>query len=143
MAITQDLPAVAGTRRLTVIVLAAGSLVAIAANTVIAFSALAAGASATFSPLLPPVYGVFSVLGVVAAYFGWNIVRRRAKNPAATLRVLVPLLVVLSYVPDVILLVTGFIPGSSLTAVVALALMHLVVVGVAVPVAQRLSPVGR
>lgn len=140
MATTQDLPVVTG-RRTSVIVLAAGSLVAIAANSIVAIAAHAAGASATFSPLLLPVYGAFSVLGLVAAFIGWNIVRRRAKNPRAVLRVLVPVLIVLSYIPDSVLLATGFIPGSSVTAVVALALMHLVVVGVAVPICLRLSPV--
>jgi hypothetical protein len=54
---------------------------------------------------------------------------------------LVPVLAVLSFVPDAILLATGFIPGASLTAILALATMHVVVVAVAVPLCLRLAPV--
>ncbi len=68
-------------------------------------------------------------------------VRRRARRPAVVLRVLVPVLTVLSFTPDTILALTGFIPGTSLTAVLALALMHLVVVALAVSVSARLAPV--
>jgi Family of unknown function (DUF6069) len=129
------------TRTRTVVTLAAGILVAILANSVIAMAAHAAGASADFSPLLVFVYGPFTLAGFLAAYLGWRIVRRRARYPAAVLRVLVPILTVLSFVPDTILVITGFIPGVSLTAVVALGLMHLVVVAVAVPICARLAPV--
>jgi hypothetical protein len=68
-------------------------------------------------------------------------VRARVARPRAVLRVLVPVLLVLSFLPDVVLLVTGFIPGTTVTGAVALMLMHLTVAGVAVPVAQRLAPV--
>jgi hypothetical protein len=123
-----------------VVVLAAGAIVALAANTVIAMAALAAGASNAFSPLLAFVYGPFTVVGLIAAYAGWRIVRGRARNPRAVLRVLVPVLAVLSFVPDTILAIRGFIPGTSLTAVVALMLMHVVVLAIAVPVSARLAP---
>jgi hypothetical protein len=125
----------------TIAILAAGAIVAILANFVIATVAHAAGASVDFSPLLVVVYAPFTLVGLVAAYFGWHVVRRRAHHPAAVLRVLVPILTVLSFAPDTILAVTGFIPGASLTAVVALGLMHLVVVAVAVPISARLAPV--
>jgi NhaP-type Na+/H+ and K+/H+ antiporter len=115
--------------------------VALAANTVIAMAALAAGANSAFSPLLVFVYGPFTVVGLLAAYAGWRIVRRRASSPRGVLRVLVPVLAVLSFVPDTVLAITGFIPGTTLTGVVALMLMHLVVVAIAVPLSARLAPV--
>ena len=129
------------TRLRTVAILATGAIVAILANVVIATVAHAAGASGDFSPLLIVVYAPFTVVGLIAAYLGWRIVRRRARHPAAVLRVLVPVLTVLSFTPDTILAITGFIPGASLTGVVALGLMHLVVVTVAVPICARLAPV--
>jgi hypothetical protein len=55
--------------------------------------------------------------------------------------VLVPVLAVMSFVPDTVLAITGFIPGTTLTGVVALMLMHLVVVAIAVPLCARLAPV--
>jgi Family of unknown function (DUF6069) len=129
------------TRARTIAVLAAGAVVAILANSTIAVVARASGASADFSPLQIFVYAPFTVVGLIAAYAGWRIVRQRVRHPAAVLRVIVPVLTVLSFAPDTILAITGFIPGASLTAVVALGLMHLVVVGVAVPICARLAPV--
>jgi hypothetical protein len=128
-------------RSRTILVLTAAGVIGVAANALIATAALAAGASASFSPLLVFVFGPFTVLGLLAAYAGWRIIRSRAARPAALLRTLVPVLTVLSFVPDTVLALTGFIPGTSLTAVVGLALMHLVVVAIAVPVSARLAPV--
>jgi hypothetical protein len=128
----------ARTRR-TAVVLAAGVVVAAAATTVIALTGQALGAG--FPPLQPLVYLPFVVLGLAAATAGWAIVRARASDPARVLRVLVPVLTVLSLVPDVVLAVTGFIPGTTITGAAALMLMHLTVVGVAVPVLARALPV--
>jgi hypothetical protein len=132
---------IAPSRTRAAVLLAAGAIVALAANTVIAMAALAAGANSAFSPLLLFVYGPFTVVGLLAAYAGWRIVRRRASSPRSVLRVLVPVLAVLSFVPDTVLAITGFIPGTTLTGVVALMLMHLVVVAIAVPLSARLAPV--
>ena len=129
------------TRVHTLPILVAGILVAIFANSIIAIVAHAAGASADFSPLLVFVYAPFTLVGFLAAYVGWRMVSRRARRPAAVLRVLVPVLTVLSFLPDAVLTITGFIPGASLTAVIALGLMHLVVVAIAVPICVRLVPV--
>ena len=126
----------------TVVLLAAAVVVAGVSAGIVAFSAAAAGAGA-FPPLMPAVYLTFVVLGLVAGYLGWRIVRARAPRPLALLRVLVPVLLVLSLLPDTILLLTGFIPGTTVTGAVALMLMHPIVVAVGVPVYQRLAPVTR
>jgi hypothetical protein len=141
MTATQPASKGISTHHLTpVLAVAAGAVIAIGANTIDAFAAIAAGASPSFAPLWPAVYAPFSAVGVVAAFVGWSIIRRRSSRPGAVLRVLVPVLAVLSFVPDAILLATGFIPGASLTAVLALATMHVVVVAVAVPLCLRLAP---
>jgi hypothetical protein len=119
----------------------AAFVVAGLANTVIALAAVALGASSAFAPLSPPVFLAFTALGIAGGYVGWRIVRRVAPRPARVLRVLVPLVLVLSWIPDVILGIVQFIPGTNLTAVLALALMHAVIVAVAVPVYARISPV--
>jgi hypothetical protein len=124
-----------------VVTLTGGAVIAVIANSGIAVAALAAGASDTFAPLAIYVYGPFTVIGLLAAYVGWRIVRRRARRPATALRLLVPLITVLSFAPDTILAITRFIPGTSPTAVIALVLMHLVVVAVSVPISARLAPV--
>jgi hypothetical protein len=129
------------TRVRSAAVLAAGAIIAILLNAIIAFFAHQVGASADFSPLMFFVYAPFTVVGLFAAYVGWRVVRRRARHPVSVLRVLVPVLTVFSFAPDAILALTGFIPGASLTAVGALGLMHLVVVAIAVPICARLAPV--
>lgn len=125
----------------TAILLAAAVAVAGIANTVIALVAVALGASGSYAPLTPPVYLAFTVVGVVVGYLGWRLVRSRAGRPARVLRVLVPVVLVLSWIPDVILAIAQFIPGTSLTGALALGLMHAVVVAVAVPVYARIAPV--
>ncbi|WP_242497820.1 hypothetical protein [Microbacterium protaetiae] len=61
------------------------------------------------------------------------MVRNRARNPRRTLTLLVPIVAVLSFAPDVVLLATGFVPGTTTIAVVALMIMHIVTIAVAVP----------
>ena len=123
------------------VVLAA--LVAIVAglvgNTVVAQIALAAGASEDFQPLTFGAYSFFTVIGVVAGLVGWLLVRRKP-NAAATLRWLVPTVLVLSLVPDVAL---GFSdrPGVSWGAVLALMVMHVVVTVAAVATFSKFLPV--
>ena len=125
----------AGKIALAAVIAIIGGLVG---NTIVAQVALATGASEEFQPLTVGAYGFFTVVGVVAGLVGWLVVRRR-DNAAATLRWLVPAVLVVSLVPDVLL---GFSdrPGVSWGAVAALMLMHVVVTVVAVATFSRLLP---
>ena len=134
-------PRTASPGRTTALVLVVAALVAVAANSIVSAAALAAGADPSFLPLSLPLYGVFTVLGLAAAYAGWRLIRARVAHPARVLSVLVPVLAVLSFVPDTMLAIFAFIPGTTVTGVVGLALMHLVVLAVAIPVCLRLAPV--
>jgi hypothetical protein len=127
-------------RLVTVLTLAIAAIVAVAANTLVALAAVAAGASAAFSPLTVGLYAPFTIAGLVAGYIGWRIVRRRSRAPRRTLSILVPVVLVLSFIPDTIALTLGFIPGGSVTGYVGLMLMHVVVVAVGVPAFARLAP---
>ena len=138
---TQALPAQTASVPRTAVLLIAAIAVAGAANTIIAFTAIAVGASSSYAPLNPPVYLAFTVVGVLVGYLGWRIIRSRVANPARVLKVLVPAVLVLSWIPDVVLAITQFIPGTTLTGALALGLMHAVVVAVAVPVYARIAPV--
>lgn len=115
------------------LVLVAGTAVAIAVNAIVAALAIAAGAPASYGPLTFPAFTLFTVLGMVAGWAGWRIVQRRARDPRRVLSILVPVVAVLSFVPDVLLLALRFIPGTTVPAVIALMAMHVVVVAVAVP----------
>ncbi len=120
------------------------ALVAVAASAIltslIALAARAAGAGDAFPPLQPQAYLTFAVAGTLLALGGWALVVRLVARSARLLRVLVPALVVLSFVPDAVLLATGFISGTTPGGVLALALMHPVVAGVAVIAGQRIAP---
>ncbi|MFT4285939.1 MAG: DUF6069 family protein [Protaetiibacter sp.] len=109
-------------------------------TTIIALVARAAGAGDAYPPLQSAVYLSFAVAGTLAALGGWALVVRFVRRSARLLRILVPVLVVLSLVPDVALLALGFIPGTTPGGVVALMLMHLAVAGVAVMAGQRIAP---
>lgn len=111
------------------------------ATTVVALIAQAVGAGADFPALKPAVYLPFAIVGLVAGYVGWRIVRSRAAHPGRVLRVLIPVVLVLSLIPDVVLLVTGFIPGTTTTGVIALMLMHVLVAAIGIPLYQRIAPV--
>ncbi|KNY04017.1 DUF6069 family protein [Microbacterium sp. GCS4] len=120
-------------RTRTILTLVTAAVIAVAANTVVAAVAVATGAPATYGPLTFPAYGLFTVIGVALGWFGWSLVQRKARDPRRTLTILVPAVTVASFLPDVLLLVLGFIPGTTTGAVIALMVMHLVVVAVAVP----------
>jgi uncharacterized protein DUF6069 len=118
--------------RRTALVLLAAVACAVGVNALVATIARQAGANASFAPLHIAVYGGFTAVGVLVGWFGWQLVRRRWERPAGVLKVLVPAVVLVSFVPDVALLALKFIPDTNTAAVVALMVMHLVVAAFAV-----------
>jgi hypothetical protein len=115
------------------LILIAAIVVAVLLNAVVAAVAVAAGAPSDYGPLTLPAYATFTIVGVLAGWVGWLLITRRARDPRRILRALVPVVVVLSLVPDVLLMVARFIPGTTTSAAIGLMAMHLVVVLVAVP----------
>jgi hypothetical protein len=117
-------------------------LAAVAASAIVTtlIALVAQGAGVGFPPLQPMIYLTFAVLGTLVAIGGWLLVVRWVGRSARALRILVPVLVVLSLIPDVILLLTGFIPGTTAPGVVALMLMHPVVAASGAIAGQRIAP---
>ncbi len=93
-----------------------------------------------FQQLTLPVYGTLTVLGAVAGAVGWHLVVARSRNASGVLRVLVPMVLVLSLIPDVMLLVTESQPGTTTAGVIALMLMHVGVAAAAIPALRRFTP---
>ncbi|MCH1867791.1 DUF6069 family protein [Nocardioides sp. CFH 31398] len=122
--------------------IAAAIAAAAVVTTAVALAAGALGASSEFAPLQAPGYVVAGAIGVVAGAVGWAVVRRRARDPRAVLRWLVPTVVAVSLVPDALLLVTGE-PGADALGVGALMVMHVLVAAVAVPALAWGMPLGR
>ncbi|MFC3893334.1 DUF6069 family protein [Lentzea rhizosphaerae] len=120
--------------------LVVAAAVATALNAAIATIAVAAGASSQFQALQLPTYATFTVIGVLAGAAGWAVVRAKTRNPRRVMRVLAPAVVLVSFVPDVLVGVSGGLPGASWGGVVALMVMHVVVAAVAVAVYARMLP---
>ena len=80
---------------------------------------------------------LLTVAGVLAGALGWALIRTLASNPAAVLRVLVPVVVIVSFLPDLWLLTQGF----SAVLVVGLMVMHVVVAVPTVLAMRRVLPV--
>lgn len=116
------------------------AVVATALNAVVAAAAHAAGASDDFQPLQPSAYAPLTVFGILIGAAGWAIIRARSARPAGLLRTLVPVVVLLSLVPDILVGVSDSKPGTSWGAVIALMVMHVVVAAVAVPAFRRFLP---
>ncbi|MFC0546429.1 DUF6069 family protein [Kutzneria chonburiensis] len=116
---------------------AAAAVVSIALNTAVALGAAALSPNGTTMGLNLPAYGSLTIIGVLAGTLGWALVRKHAARARATLRTLVPLVLVLSFIPDVLLLVTGTADGVNFAALVV---MHVVVAAVTVTTASRVLP---
>ncbi|MFD4876572.1 DUF6069 family protein [Streptomyces sp. NPDC058420] len=115
--------------------LLAAIVLAVAADTVIAQLALAAGAPDDFQPLKAPSYIFLTTVGILAGALGWSIVRKVSNDPQALVRWLVPTLVLVSFVPDFLLYGDG---GA--TGVGALLLMHVTVATAAVVAYRKVMP---
>ena len=124
--------------------LAAGAVAAgISAVVNVAISLVARGplgASEAFLPLTPGPIVFWTVVGVLAGAIGWRLFVNRSARSAAILRVLVPTVLALSFIPDVALLVTDAMEGSTTTGVLALMLMHVTTAAIAVTAYRRAMP---
>jgi hypothetical protein len=117
--------------------IAAAAVVSIALNTAVALGAIALSPNGTRMGLDLVAYAPLTIIGVLAGTVGWVLVRRRAVNARATLRTLVPLVTVLSFIPDVLLLVTGVADAVNFAGLVV---MHVVVAAVTVTAVSRVLP---
>jgi hypothetical protein len=77
-----------------------------------------------------------TVLGVLVGTAGWTVISRRAANPEAVLRRLVPLVLIASWVPDLLVGLGSVSGGAALTLAVA----HTAVFAVTIPLLSRLIP---
>jgi len=130
MSVIRSTPAT--TVRTRAAVLVATVAVAVAANLLVAAVATALGAPAGYPALSAPALITFTVLPLTAGWFVWQAIAARVRRPERTLVILAAVVFVVSLAPDLILLATGFIPGTNVTAVVGLMTAHAVVLGAAV-----------
>jgi len=100
---------------------------AIAAIVVIRLIAVAAlQPDPRFGPLTPSVPITFTFIGVLGAVIVFAIVGRFARRPIRLFRRIALAVLLISFVPDILLLVIGAMPGTTLPNVLTLVLMHVV-----------------
>ncbi|MEV4050051.1 DUF6069 family protein [Amycolatopsis sp. NPDC049688] len=111
-------------------------LAAAAVNTVIALGALSLDDGGIGMGLSPASYLPATAVGLLLGTVGWFVIARRAPQ---ALRVVVPAVLVLTWVPDLLL----FTAGATAANVFGLMLMHLVVTtAVVAALRPTLQPAG-
>ena len=113
-----------------------GAVTAVLAVSVVVVIAKALGAPSDFRQFSPGIYIIFTVLGVIGGAVGWHVVAGRARQPRYTLMRLVPAVLALSFIPDILLGVSG----SAWSGVAALMVMHLTVGAIAVTTYLKMLP---
>ena len=126
----------------TAIAAVIGAIGGFVINSLIALIARSAfDVPAEFQPLTPGVYGFLTVVGAVIGAIGWHLIVTRSRNASGLLRILVPVVLLLSLIPDVMLLLDkSQQPGTTTAGVIALMLMHFGVAAAAVPAYRRFIP---
>jgi hypothetical protein len=102
-------------------------IAAVVANQIVHLLALSLfNISPEFPPLQAGTPIAFTIMGVLGAVIVFAIIGRLSRRPIRLFRMIALIVLVLSFIPDIALLVTGAIPGTSLVAVGTLAVMHVV-----------------
>ncbi|MEK7325617.1 MAG: DUF6069 family protein [Chloroflexota bacterium] len=115
----------------------------VAANLVLRFIAVAAlNPPAEFMPLTVAQPGVLTVVGVALAVVVFAIVSRFARNPLRAYQIVAAVALLVSFVPDILLLVNANsapFPGVNLGTIGALMLMHVAAWAITVTMLTRLT----
>jgi hypothetical protein len=115
-------------------------VVAALANAIIRLLALAIlPISPEFPPLQPAQPIVFSVIGALGAVIVFAIVGRFARRPIRLFRIIALIALLISFVPDIGLLTSNMMPGTSALSVGVLMLMHVVAWAICVSMLARLT----
>jgi hypothetical protein len=100
---------------------------AVAGNLIVGFLANALFTiPVEFEPLTPLRYSIFTALGVLGGVFLFVFLLGRARRPARAFRRIAWIALVLSMLPTLGLYFSDFMPGTTLTGVIVLMVMHVV-----------------
>ncbi|MGH3146061.1 MAG: DUF6069 family protein [Rubrobacter sp.] len=99
-------------------------LAAVVVNLVIRTVAVAAFGLSGFLPLAVGPTVAFTVIGVVGAVVVFALIARFARDPVRLFRRVAFVVLLLSLIPDLSLLITGSIPGTTVAGVLTLMAEH-------------------
>jgi hypothetical protein len=122
-----------------VVGLLAAAVVALIGNALIALVVSGLRPGGVEKGLTLVEFGPLTVVGVLVGTAGWAVVRRSSRRPRSVLRVLVPVVVVLTFGADLGLMAGG----TTLLNAVGLMLMHVVVAAATVFALARVLPLPR
>ena len=118
----------------------AGVLAAVVNVAVSAFARGPLGASNDFAPLTPGPIVMWTLLGALIGAAGWRLIVTKRADSGALLGWLVPTVLVISLIPDVALLATDALPGTTTAGVLSLMAMHVLTAAILVTAYRRTMP---
>ena len=92
-----------------------------------------------FMPLTLPPPILFTVVGVLGAVIVYALVGRFSRQPVRLFRRIALVTLVVSFIPDILMAITGFNPGTTVANVAVLILMHIVAWAITVGMLTRLA----
>ena len=101
------------------------------------------GMSEEFPALTPPAIAMFTGVGIIGAVIVFAIVARFAREPISLFRKIALAVLLVSLVPDLLLLVAPPEMRATVTQVIVLMLTHVVAAGVCVWLLERLATTPR
>lgn len=93
-----------------------------------------------FNPLVTPSFAGLTTFGVIGAVIVYALLGRFSRRPVRTFSTVAFVVLLLSFIPDIGLLLSGA-PGATLASVVVLMLMHVVAYAITVGLLTRLARV--
>lgn len=93
---------------------------------------------ADFMPLQTPAFVGLTFIGLLGAVITFAIIGRLSRRPVRTFQIVALIVLLLSFLPDIGLLVTGA-PGATLPGILVLMLMHVIAAAIAVWVLGRFA----
>ena len=90
-------------------------------------------------PLTLVVPIVFTLIGVLGAVIVYAVIGRFSRQPVRLFRRVALVTLVVWLIPDILMLITGFNPGTTAANVAVLILMHVVAWAIAVGMLTRLA----
>ena len=94
-------------------------------------------------PGFPPApargYVFFTVIGVLGAVTTFALVARFARRPIRTYLTVATIALALSFIPDLMLMADPSLPGTSVPAILALMVMHIVTFAISVGLLTSLT----
>ncbi len=95
-----------------------------------------------FLPLGTARYVIFTIIGMIGAIVVYVAVVKSTQQPVRMFTIVAVVFLIISYVPDILMLVVEFMPGATVPGVVTLMAMHTVPALAAIFILPRMTVAG-